>query len=103
VEAVFLAPWYRFTGPATNQGEASRLKEHSAEAIFARRNKRFGEEPSTAFAAFGSPLAAPGFSPQGGFYYQILRQERDLGLDTFSQLATEHQHRAGDRKAPANL
>ncbi|QEY32504.1 efflux RND transporter permease subunit [Synechococcus sp. RSCCF101] len=103
VDAVFLAPGYSFTGPATNQGAAflglkpldeRRGKEHSAEAVFGRLNKRFAEELPTAFAAFGNPPAVPGFSPQGGFYYQFFDKSGTLDLDTFGQLASEYVNAA---------
>ncbi|MEO1003071.1 MAG: efflux RND transporter permease subunit [Cyanobacteria bacterium J06638_7] len=97
VETAFFGAGYGFDGPSPNQGaafvglrplEERQGKEHSSTEVFRRLSERFSAEIDTAFAAVGDPPAVPGFSPQGGFYYQFFDKTGTLGLDEFSKMAT---------------
>ncbi len=97
VETAFFGAGFGFDGPSPNQGaafvglrplEERNGDEHSSTQIFKRLNQRFGKEIDTAFAAVGNPPAVPGFSPQGGFYYQFFDKTGSLSLEKFSQLAS---------------
>jgi len=84
-------------------GGTRRGKEHGAEAVFAGLTNASGKNSPPPSLHSEVPLPFLDSARRVASTASSSTRCKMLVLDTFSQLATEYQRRAGDRKVPADL